>query len=532
MVAQFSSPYAFARELVQNSIDAGATKINVRTEWDGVLATTWFVDDGCGMSRETIENRLLTLFASSKENDARAIGKYGVGFISVLAVKPLSVEVVTVQGNIETRVRLAPDHSYELEEVPEERHSGTSVALVHTFDAPRYANHVKQLRRAVVLWCRHVDVPLWLETDPNEPAQQINEKLRVGGLVSVRVKHDDERFALGIAHAGTTAHAAFYNRGLLLEQRASHDLPGLSGVHLKVSSPELGHTISREQVRNDAAYRGVLARARKFAKRKLSRRLESALLQSASRISAAALRNEQPAELARYLELFQAALTPDVVLEPEQIFVPLFPTAGGSGFVSLARLKSADTRKEPLWCVGVIDDFAAAFRETRTRIVFAPDLLGPLLARLLAKQRDLRWVHEHFVRCVAVEDDPAHAALCAALGEVLAAVHRPVKAVRMVRLEGVRLNAFALAIPEAGAPLAPRDQVRAWASVIDAEDTVFLDREHEVIRVALHKMRSGDADIVRHVAALLARLMLLEVEGPAGVETNERLLLHQLQRNA
>lgn len=40
MVAQFASPYAFAREFVQNSIDAPAKRISVSLDFDGVLCST------------------------------------------------------------------------------------------------------------------------------------------------------------------------------------------------------------------------------------------------------------------------------------------------------------------------------------------------------------------------------------------------------------------------------------------------------------------------------------------------------------
>src|SRR4029079_18431204 len=90
MVRQFADALAFYRELVQNSIDAGATAIDVRVvmETDGDAGPTLRVvvsDDGCGMDRAAIESCLLVLFRSSKDGDATKIGKFGVGFFSVFA---------------------------------------------------------------------------------------------------------------------------------------------------------------------------------------------------------------------------------------------------------------------------------------------------------------------------------------------------------------------------------------------------------------------------------------------------------------
>ena len=71
------------RELIQNSLDAGAARINVRMAWsDGELRIE-VDDDGEGMDRATIEGYLLTLFRSTKEEDLTKIGKFGVGFVSV-----------------------------------------------------------------------------------------------------------------------------------------------------------------------------------------------------------------------------------------------------------------------------------------------------------------------------------------------------------------------------------------------------------------------------------------------------------------
>src|SRR5688500_16927376 len=103
MVDQFADKHAFWRELVQNSIDAGATRIDASLIWEppegpplplpqGTLRAQ-VADDGCGMSREVIERALLVLFRSTKEGDPTKIGKFGVGFFSVFAVHPEAVIV-------------------------------------------------------------------------------------------------------------------------------------------------------------------------------------------------------------------------------------------------------------------------------------------------------------------------------------------------------------------------------------------------------------------------------------------------------
>ena len=97
LVAQFSQRGAFVRELIQNSIDAGAGRVDMRVVEVGDHVEVTLADDGEGMDRETIEDRLLVLFASGKEDDATKIGKFGVGFVSLFAVAPTEVVIDTAR---------------------------------------------------------------------------------------------------------------------------------------------------------------------------------------------------------------------------------------------------------------------------------------------------------------------------------------------------------------------------------------------------------------------------------------------------
>jgi hypothetical protein len=63
---------AFIRELLQNSVDAGSTKIEIN--YDGTYIT--FSDNGSGMTKEIIQTALLKLGGSHKEND-EAVGGMG-----------------------------------------------------------------------------------------------------------------------------------------------------------------------------------------------------------------------------------------------------------------------------------------------------------------------------------------------------------------------------------------------------------------------------------------------------------------------
>lgn len=66
LISRFAE-LSFVRELVENSVDAGATRIDVSTDWEEVspdgpgIARIFVQDDGSGMDREAIDTRLAVL---------------------------------------------------------------------------------------------------------------------------------------------------------------------------------------------------------------------------------------------------------------------------------------------------------------------------------------------------------------------------------------------------------------------------------------------------------------------------------------
>lgn len=73
---------AFWRELFSNSLDAGAKRIRVDAEFVYVesgqpLYRVWFADDGCGMTRDTLENVYMRLGASTKGEETGGVGGFG-----------------------------------------------------------------------------------------------------------------------------------------------------------------------------------------------------------------------------------------------------------------------------------------------------------------------------------------------------------------------------------------------------------------------------------------------------------------------
>lgn len=250
MVRQFADPMAFYRELVQNSIDAGATAIDVRLRYDSddeslVVAVH---DDGNGMNLDIIERCLLVLFRSSKDKDPTKIGKFGVGFFSVFAVAPKVVRVDTGTGPDGYRLELRPDFTWEITESSPRK--GTTVTLQVPMRLNEARSFVERSLSALEKWCPHVEIALHVLSAirGGEVDKRIDRPFGIDGPVTRFVKAAGATVALTLASEGR---AAFYKRGILLYDCPNTFAPGTS---FKVEAPTLVHTVSRDNVKRDAAF--------------------------------------------------------------------------------------------------------------------------------------------------------------------------------------------------------------------------------------------------------------------------------------
>ncbi len=257
LIKQFDDPYAFVRELIQNSLDAGTTRIDVDMTWrDGVLSIA-VRDDGEGMDRATIEGYLLVKFRSTKEQDLTKIGKFGIGFVSLFAMRPETTVVDTGRDGLWHRVTFASDLSYTLLRM-EDPFEGTTVTLNLRSSAAEATQTAAKIRDRAERWCRFVQhdirtsatgMPGGWGTTP------ISTPFTVDSPVIVRDEGDGVSAVLGIA---ATPMAGFYNRGLtLLEEPGATYLPG---VVFRVDDGRLEHTLTRDNVIRDASFERLLAR--------------------------------------------------------------------------------------------------------------------------------------------------------------------------------------------------------------------------------------------------------------------------------
>ncbi|MBW1878873.1 MAG: ATP-binding protein [Deltaproteobacteria bacterium] len=276
---QFSERSAFVRELVQNSLDAGAGRIEVRVHQDKRRLRVDVVDDGEGMDQDIIEGYLLTLFRSSKEEDLTKIGKFGVGFVSLFAVDPELVTVDTGRDGRHWRVLFDKHRKYTLAEV-DEPFEGTTVTLYCRTWGKKAGKLAKEIFRAAHYWCRFASAEVWTEGTGSKHfgwgPEEVSHPFTTGQPCEVQVEEPELRAVVAYADSRPAA-VGYYNRGLTLLE--THE-DTVSGITFRVEAKALEHTVTRDNVRRDAGYRKVVARLKRAARDALPGAFVAALRQS------------------------------------------------------------------------------------------------------------------------------------------------------------------------------------------------------------------------------------------------------------
>ena len=257
LIKQFASPLAFYRELVQNAIDAETDEVVVTVhEVAGEPLVVSVSDRGEGMTQQILQERLLVLFRSGKEGRNDKIGKFGIGFVSVLAMNPQRVTVTTSRGDGATYVmHLNRDHTYELYESGGGERAGTTVALtVPVKDVTQFA---KESVQTLKLWCRFAQTPIrfrHLRGGGVVREERIDRPLGLRDMmVDAALEQGECHVVLGVS-ADHSTYGGFFNQGLLLYETGSPLAPELEGLHFIVQDRRLEHTLSRDDVRRDAAF--------------------------------------------------------------------------------------------------------------------------------------------------------------------------------------------------------------------------------------------------------------------------------------
>ncbi len=287
LVHQFTDPFAFYRELIQNSIDAGSTRIEVTLAYrpgpQTGLGLITVADWGEGMNRDLIENYLVTKFRSTKEHDLTKIGKFGIGFVSIFACAPDAVTVETGRDGEAWRVLFRADTTWELLKLSEPV-EGTRVTLHKEMTGPAWEEFVARSREALGRWCRHSDVDVVFAAGRADgaappPHAPVREPLLVNAPFQVEHVEDGTHIIAGPAREAP-APTGLYNRGLTLLETTE---PMVPGVALKIVSRYLEHTLTRDNVRRDRHFSKALALARALVEGALLRQLPAELEAAAAR---------------------------------------------------------------------------------------------------------------------------------------------------------------------------------------------------------------------------------------------------------
>jgi molecular chaperone HtpG len=525
VIAQFADPFAFFRELVQNAIDAGTETVEVHLEHDagasagagaGVMRAS-VRDRGEGMTRDIIEHQLLVLFRSTKERDDTKIGKFGIGFASVLAPAPRIVVVQTARDGRRLTLHLHPDLTYQLYDGGAASQPGTTVQLELAMPIEQAVAFVQRSRAALVRWCRHAMVPIQLDAEVVGAgfalSERIDRPLAIdGALVEVRGTADGEQLVavVGIPPAGAPPYAGFFNHGLMLHEAEE---PLLGRLAIKIQDPRLGHTLSRDNVRRDDRFEHAVGFARQLAERQLPAAAAGALRDAAQAAAAGSW---------RYHELAAAIGAAGVELRAAEWSFPLVDAVGGERAISGAALGRR------AWMAAAPDAITAALAGAGIPVLHAPTGAG-----LAAAERALHFgcrvvpVAGELTSVRLVDPTPHDLALLDALGALLAAAYRAPPQIWLAEVAGACSGQLAVAAGPGDAvhePLEPGapfviDRAAAARSPFAAlrRPPLVLSVAHPLVDAA--RRHAGDPALAAsHLArAVLLHYRLLDVDRSAEI---------------
>lgn len=273
LVAQFESPYDFLRELVQNAMDAGSDRVEVKLEShpvsdaDAVVFELTVIDAGAGMDEAIIDQELTRLFASSKSGDRTMAGGFGIGFVSVFAWEPEAVLVHTGRGGESWELVFHGDRSFEKVAI-EQPVEGTTIVLFRRGHPSEREAIAEAIRDSLWRWCRFCPIELSFEDidsgepseliqDSPEPAELIQDAAGLtAGVTRTEVRGES---TLRVSFA-VPPNAVFLRRGLILAEGGPRELLanaadslGRSSEHLQIwaDSPLLRTTLARDKVVDD-----------------------------------------------------------------------------------------------------------------------------------------------------------------------------------------------------------------------------------------------------------------------------------------
>lgn len=185
-------PKYCARELVQNSRDSGASRIEFRTGYEDGYFFFSVSDNGCGMSLSQINEYYLKLMNSSKKDMEDCVGRFGVGRISALAYEPDYLILKTCNGMEKHSLLFDENLAAKIyKEKPAAK--GTEVVFLKEKNAADELNIELELYEALTETCRYVKPKLMFNRE------KINKKIDVSGEFKRKFKKDNYEGVLALS---------------------------------------------------------------------------------------------------------------------------------------------------------------------------------------------------------------------------------------------------------------------------------------------------------------------------------------------
>ena len=243
VVAQFSDPFAFLRELVQNSIDAGSGQVEFEMDYVQGCSVLTCCDTGEGMDEHLIETRLTRVFASSKQGDLTKIGQFGIGFLSVFALEPRDVVIDTGRNGRSWRVHFHSDRTFTTAPLshPVE---GTQIRWVKPQPQIAHARMQADFKATLQKWCPFVPARLSFN------GQLIHHDFAFADPLAVLFREPGTEIALRPCHP-EPGWTSYYQHGLTLAERQE---PLVAGVQIRINSRFLEHTMTRDRLQQDRGF--------------------------------------------------------------------------------------------------------------------------------------------------------------------------------------------------------------------------------------------------------------------------------------
>ena len=558
LVNQFARPLDFLRELAQNSIDAGSPRVEIWLAWSepepgadaGVLEI--HVDDsGEGMDEALIDTQLTRMFSSTKEDDLTKIGKFGIGFTSIFAIRPDAVLLRTGRHGESWELLFHPDRSFDKVKLAEPV-VGTRITLFKRMPARDREAFVRECRWVLGHWCEHSNTPVtfWdrtggavpesaatadpfaafaAEVAPTDGAgpERMSGPMQLDAPLQVRHAVDGIDVAVGYADE---ARYGFYNGGLTLLSTRNRDALGahadrLGHLTFKLKSNQLEHTLTRDNVLQDAHWAAAMAALEAGAEA-----LREALLQ---RIADTPL--DDGAQLDPLLGWLAAECRASGLHKTRSGFRTLLrlPTLGGDGSASLEEIEHQEDEVGAVLLAPPAEGLRAALaREGLHLLPDRPALRAVLAAtwrpprlRLIARPRKVVRADTLFVQPELVADDalsPAERALVRRAADWVASATRGRVTVRVGAFGGPAAGAtevLALEGPEDGGLFQrPRDTWFRLPAFLRRR-CLLLNRHHPAFRA---QVVAAAEDPV--LAAFALTQAILHVEGIESEDTFRGLL--------